>query len=276
MKFCCVLRAFATDNIVQPFSNEKSVKHIMKKQQQTEEQMQALLTRAAGFQLLARGFFYPDEGHDQEMQQSFARLYEADRYTGFTPPVALALTRAQQSWRSATVNDAAQEYMRLFLGSGPVSLHETAYGDGRRIAGRPVELSDINGFYAAFGFTLSDSHPDLPDHLCTELEFYSLLLVKEAYALSRHWLPQARLAHDAAKTFLEQHLGRWIGAFKESLQKHNNTLYLDLADAVDAMVDAECKRLRVQPLPFTERLPHDEMQEDNFVCPHASPMPAPQ
>ncbi|MCR4346635.1 MAG: molecular chaperone TorD family protein [Sulfuricaulis sp.] len=246
----------------------------MKKRQQAEEQAQKLLARAAVFRLLARGFAYPAEGHGHEMQRDFARLYEADRYTRFTPPVALALTRAQQGWRHADGNETSREYMRLFLGSGPVSLHETAYGDGRRIAGRPVELADINGFYAAFGLTLSESDPDLPDHLCTELEFYSLLLVKESYALTRGWLSRARLAREAAKTFLEQHLGRWTEPLRASLQEHNGGLYLDLANAVAATVEAECKRLRVQPLPFIERLPPDVMQDESFVCPRANPQTA--
>ena len=239
----------------------------MKTRHKTDKQAQELLARAAVFRLLARGFAYPAEGHAREMQQAFARLYEADRSTRFVPRVSLALTRAQQEWRHADGNETSREYMRLFLGSGPVSLHETAYGDGRRIAGRPVELADISGFYAAFGFALSESDPDLPDHLCAELEFYSLLLVKQAYAILRGWLPKAHIAREAAKTFLEQHLGRWIGTLKTSLQENNALLYLNLADAVETLVETESKRLRVQPAPFTGSLPRDVMQDESFVCP---------
>ncbi len=33
--------------------------------------------------------------------------------------------------------------------------------DGRRIAGRPVELADISDFYLAFGFELTEAQPRL-------------------------------------------------------------------------------------------------------------------
>lgn len=239
----------------------------MRSHQQTEQQTKKLLTRAAAFRVLARGFAYPAEDHARAMNQAFARLYESDHFTGFSPRLALSLTRAQRAWRCADGENAKKEYMRLFLGNGPVSLHETAYGDGRRIAGRPVELADISGFYAAFGFALSERDPDLPDHLCAELEFYSLLLVKEAYARSHGWQPKAHIAREAAKTFLEQHLGRWIGALKSSLQEHVAVPYLDQADAVETIVEAECKRRRARPAPFTGRLSPDVMQEESFACP---------
>ncbi|MBI5783804.1 MAG: molecular chaperone TorD family protein [Gammaproteobacteria bacterium] len=239
----------------------------MKTRHSKDKQAQELLARAAVFRLLARGFAYPAEDHVRAMNQAFARLYESGRFTGFSPRLALSLTRAQRAWRCTDDENAKKEYVRLFLGSGPVSLHETAYGDGRRIAGRPVELADIGGFYAAFGFALSESDPDLPDHLCAELEFYSLLLVKEAYALSRGWLPKAHIAREATKTFLEQHLGRWIGALKSSLQEHIAVPYLDQVNAVETIVEAECKRRRAQPAPFTGRLPPDVMQEESFACP---------
>ena len=246
----------------------------MKKRHRAEKQAQALLARAAVFRLLACGFAYPAESHVRAMNQAFARLYESDGFAGFSPRLALSLTRAQRAWHGTEDENTKKEYMRLFLGNGAVSLHETAYGDGRRIAGRPVELADIGGFYAAFGFALSESDPDLPDHLCAELEFYSLLLVKQAYALSRGWLPKAHIAREAAKAFLEQHLGRWIGALKSSLQENNAIPYLDLADAVETIVEAECRRLCVQPTPFIGRLPHDAMQDEPLVCPRDNAMTA--
>jgi DMSO reductase family type II enzyme chaperone len=239
---------------------------------QRNERAQDMLRRGALFKWLAHGFAYPSPGHSEGLAQAFRDLGKAPRQN--FPRLARHM-KATLHWQTGMAEaDLMAEYMRLFLGSGPVSLHETAYGDGRRIVGRPVELADISGFYLAFGFALSEDEPDLPDHLCTELEFYSLLLVKEAYALARGWLPQAHIARAAAKAFLEQHLGRWIGALKSSLQENRAAPYLDLADVIEAIVEAECKRLHVQPIPFTERLPHDVMQDESLVCPQNTAMTA--
>ncbi len=236
-----------------------------------QRRLRQTLARAAIFRLLAQAFAYPAPGHVRALNEAFAALDKTPGTAGRKAVrVAQRLARAQNAWRRTDEAECAREYARLFLGNGPVSLHETAYGDGRRIAGRPVELADIGGFYAAFGFTLSDTDPDLPDHLCAELEFYSLLLVKEAYALSHGWLPKARLARGAAKTFLEQHLGRWIEPLKASLQETNAFPYLDLANAIEAAVESECKRLHARPMSFAERLPHDVMQEESFTCPQAA------
>lgn len=237
-----------------------------------DKRIEELLIRAASFKWLARGFAYPAPGHTQELERMYRDLDAAARRR--LPRLARQVQAALHGQRTIPPDELAARYLRLFLGNGPVSLHETAYGDGRRIAGRPVELADINGFYAAFGFVLSADEPDLPDHLCAELEFYSLLLVKEAYALSRRWLPQTRIARAAARAFLGQHLGRWIGPLKASLLENNGSLYLDLADTVETVVEAECKRLRVQPTPFTGRLPRDVMQDDSIVCPHDNAMTA--
>ena len=42
----------------------------------------------------------------------------------------------------------------------------------------------------------------------------------------------------------------------------------DDPDALTAVMAAECKRLRVHPVLFEGRLPHDVMQEESLVCPH--------
>ncbi len=164
-------------------------------------------------------------------------------------------------------------YARVFLGSGPCPLRESAYGDGRRIAGRPAELADINGFYSAFGLAPSSAEPDLPDHLCSELEFYSLLLMKLAYASERGWRQRRRVAARAAKKFLEDHLGRWIGALAAQLRSCGAASpYRELAECLEGLVAAEVKRLRVHPSSAVGRLPRDLMQDDEFACPRAGGM----
>lgn len=229
-----------------------------------------LLTRAALLKAIARGFAYPENGHARAMHHDLARLRDPGARE-FSPRLRLRLARAARAWRAAGDGACAAEYMRLFLGSGPVSLHETAYGDGRRIAGRPAELADINGFYNAFGFTVSAVDPDLPDHLCAELEFASLLLLKQGYARHQPNPAHAALARAAAREFLAQHLGRWVGALAAALAANQAASpYAELAALLVATVSAECRRARVTPELAEGRLPHDAMQDESFVCPRTA------
>jgi TorA maturation chaperone TorD len=231
----------------------------------------ATLSRAALFRLLAEGFAYPATGHSADMQRGFSRLAPGVRGRVFAPPLASAVTAARRAWAAAADATLAGEYLRLFSGNGPVSLHEAAYGDGRRIAGRSVELADISGCYLAFGVSASGSDPDLPDHLSAELEFISLLLLKESHAAAQGWSMKSRIARDAAKAFLEGHLARWVGALATSLSQAGACApYQALARLTCVAVAAECRNLGARPRSFDRRLPADPMQAESFACPLAS------
>ena len=235
--------------------------------------LRRLLGDAALFNLLARAFTYPSPGHQAAVRDAFARVRAARGRRG---AVGRALLAAERAWSAAHEDALAAEYIRRFLGSGPCPLHETAYGDGRRIAGRPVELADVQGFYQAFGFAQSERNPDLPDHLCAELEFYSLVLVKQAYALDADWTERRAVAHRAATAFLDDHLGRWVPALAEQLAEHGAAEpYRALAALLAAAVAEQCRRRRVAPQLASGRLPHDVMQDDELVCPRAPDAPPP-
>jgi TorA maturation chaperone TorD len=47
---------------------------------------------------------------------------------------------------------------------------------------RFLKLADVAGFYAAFELTPATARPDMEDHIAAELEFMSVLALKEAYA----------------------------------------------------------------------------------------------
>ncbi|MFZ5509573.1 MAG: molecular chaperone TorD family protein [Pseudomonadota bacterium] len=230
-------------------------------------EVQSLLALSAAFRVLAQGFAYPVAGHRADVLAGLEAAARSAARVG-SPTLARALRRSAGPWQERTDEMLAAEYLRLFRAGGPVSLHETAYGDARRIAGRAVELADIAGFYAAFGFRLTENEPDLPDHLCPELEFYSLLLLKLAYASRSGWSPGRQVVRGAARLFLQHHLGRWAGALVPELNAHDaDAPYRELVRLLDTLVRLEIKRSKVAPLPATGRLPHDPMQEDDFACP---------
>ena len=224
----------------------------------------ALLADAALFNLLAHAFAYPDAAEIATVDAAFARV------TAARPRVARGvLRRAARAWQTADRRTLPGAYVARFVAGSATSLHETAYGDGRRIAGRPVELADVQGFYTAFGLTQSERHPDLPDHLCAELECVSVLLLKEAYARHGSWTRRAALTRAATAAFLRDHLGRWVGALCHAIGDRDGEPYGALAALLDAAVAAQCRRLRIRPVPAEGRLPADVMQADTFDCPRA-------
>jgi len=233
--------------------------------------LEDLLATAAILRVLAEGFAYPQVGYKTRMLREFAKLKKA-RARSALARIAAGINSISRALRNADDTTLRSEYFRLFLGNGPVFLHEAAYGDGQRIAGRPHELADISGFYSAFGLRLSDDDPNLPDHLSTELEFYSLLLVKQAYADRGGRTQNREVTRRAAKLFLEYHLGRWVEAFVQALRENDPpTVYRELARALQLLIRAEIKRSRVRPFLASGRLPYDEMQADDLVCPMAVP-----
>lgn len=236
------------------------------------EAIETTLARAALCRLLAQAFAYPVPGHAREMARGFARLNRAALAQTFPPATIRLVDRAAAAWRRPDDATIALDYTRHFLASAPVSLHETAYGDGRRMAGQPVELADINGFYVAFGFTSAEANPELPDHVASELEFYSLLLIKEAYARARGWSAKTRVTRTASKDFLAWHLGRWMGALSARLVEQVSAgPHPPSAAALEAVVAHECRRRRVTVRPVSDRKSNDVMQQDAFTCPRATP-----
>jgi TorA maturation chaperone TorD len=226
------------------------------------------LARAYAFRALAESFAYPAAGHARRVAAMFARLA---RPGAAEPQLHRAIVRAERAWAGVADESLQAEYARLFLGNAPCPLRETAYGDARRIAGRAAELADIAGFYTAFGFALSDAEPDLPDHLCAELEFCSLLLLKQAYGARRGWSAGGGIVAHALRKFLQEHLGRWVRAFCVELRRAGaRAPYRELAALLERAVATEMKRLRVVPALFPGRLPADFMQADDYRCPMES------
>lgn len=232
---------------------------------------ESLLARAGACRALADGFLYPAAGLKRRVLERLGRTQTfAREHVALDLPELAALHRA---WDALPEDALAPAYSRLFIGQDAVVLHETAYGDGGRVAGKPAELADISGFYLAFGFDLKDGERELPDHLGTELEFLSLLLLKQAYALEEGWTDKYEIARDAAQSFLRDHLGRWIGAVRDSVvERGDEPAFRALFEAATAVIARECAALGAVPTPLS-RAASDFMQAGEFVCPRAMAAP---
>jgi len=106
------------------------------------------------------------------------------------------------------------------------SLYDTAFGPGgpavpREISHRPQAISgqylaELVGFYQAFGYHSPYVEP--PDHVAVEIDFVSYLRLKEAYAIARDDVANAKVTAIAAKSFLQQHLSVIAAAISETMQ----------------------------------------------------------
>jgi len=228
------------------------------------------LQRAALLQAMAHAFAYPEAGHKGRVQARLRRLRPAGERVA-DRSLRRAIAGARHAWASVSEDALRAHYGALFLGSGPCPLRETAYGDGRRIAGRTAELSDIGGFYAAFGVRPSAVEPDLPDHLCSELEFCSMLLLKLAHAQARGSASKRRVVARALRAFMHDHLGRWPDAFARELARAaGESPYRPLAAAVALATRIEARRCGARPRPMAGRPADDPMQEEGLNCPRQS------
>jgi TorA maturation chaperone TorD len=116
-------------------------------------------------------------------------------------------------------------------------------------------LADIAGFYRAFGVAVPGNRPD---HIVAELEFMALVLRAEAEAVDAGEPARARVAADAARAFLRDHLGTWIDAWAARVAEVQDLgPWADTAAAAAALVRAEAADRNVIPLRPAAVLPAD-------------------
>ena len=180
-------------------------------------------------------------------------------------PHVAALVEAAREERDGAV---ASEYVRLFDRAAACPPYEGAYGPPQ-MAGKAALLADVAGFYTAFGLEPADGQPDVEDHIATELEFLSVLAVKEAWALAEDHRERAEIARDATLAFLGDHLARWAPAFADALDAASTLgYYRAVAGMLRAWVAADTARLGVTILPLAPAAPDAAMSEP-FTCPMA-------
>lgn len=125
-----------------------------------------------------------------------------------------------------------------------------------------VVLSDIAGFYKAFGLSPSEELPI--DHLSVESEFMAQLLLREAYALTNDNEEMREIVVDAERKFLRDHLGRtvyYIKAFRDAAP-----MFDELLQALEVFIDSEFARLGIQRI-GTDPMEIQEAPTDAVRCP---------
>jgi TorA maturation chaperone TorD len=194
--------------------------------------------RAQVYSFLADAFLYPDENWCEDVplvREILSSLHCCPSDLDI-PPMDLA---------------ALQTAYRHTFGAAGSLCYETEYGLPHEF-GQSQELADINGFYRAFGFTSGGRVRERPDHVAAELEFMSILVLKEAYTAHYGPLEHFEVCLEAQRSFLRDHLGRWIDLFAQSVALNaKGGPYPALASFCARFVAADAARLGV---PLTRRL----------------------
>lgn len=194
------------------------------------------IERAAGYDLLARCFAYPDEAAVDAMRASAAATGHLLANGPLDPLLrALASSGHEQMERG---------YAECFtLTTSPdCPTFETAYlcNDPSQQTAR---MAALNGFYRAFGADTAGGFR--PDDVSVELEFMSFLCRKQAYAIERMGAPRVRQATRAQRMFLTEHLGRWAQALgqRTAAMAQPGRFHAILGNALDAWLERETEIL---------------------------------
>lgn len=152
------------------------------------------------------------------------------------------------STEANSVNDLRSDYISIFDQSKSLNpLYETEYGRERAMF-KATELSDIAGFYQAFGFEMNqEGDRDMVDHISVELEFYSLLMMKHIYLEETNDLSGCEVVLDGMRKFMDSHLGRFVTAILERDGVKSSETYSRIFRWIEEIVAQECRRIDVNP-----------------------------
>jgi nitrate reductase assembly molybdenum cofactor insertion protein NarJ len=205
--------------------------------------------RALAFCLGARLTSLPDEG--------FVRMVDVLLASGAGEPVPPGAGDTSALVETARgdggLDEVRAEYLALFdNGRGHSPLYETEYGRMRGMS-KGTDLADIAGFYRAFGMALSEEEGrrELHDHLAVELEFYGVLLARQAYLLLAGDRDGVEIVEDARRKFLVDHLGRLARAVAAREEVQRSPLYGGVFAWCQRLVGDECQALGVEPAPLS-------------------------
>ena len=229
---------------------------------------QEAIARSTVYKALSLGFSPPTKEVLAFIRKGYRQLEEALRFlpVGYELGEAVALlgkaVKEPDGWEG--------EHNRLFRVGLVATPYETEH-DPMRALRKGQVLADILGFYTAFGLKPSERLKELPDHIAVELEFMSLLLLKEAYARLEGWEEQVNLCVDAEGKFLRDHLGWWAFQFSDQVEKSAQVpLYPALSQLLGRFLRFELQHLGVEPLKADEGIQAKACDDEAFTCPFAN------
>ncbi len=230
----------------------------------TPSDIQELLGRSFFYQLLASLFRHPKAGLGRnfvnetgltwEHWLDVMRIPRADELRNILKSLLEQLHRSSdEEW----INHYERAFGHTVCGTIPA--YELEYGEEHSHR-QPQELSDISAFYQAFGLKVAEAAHERVDHVSCECEFMYYLLYKTAYTLENHGEEKAFVCREAAKSFLENHLGQWLPALTLRLSNFAGIgLMHSIAEFAFCFTLSDCEKSGVKPGP--RDLPIRKIQE---------------
>ena len=230
------------------------------------------LARGAAYRLLSQALVYPSVEAVQALRES--DVPQAVEFSELLSRRVTPLLAALNEHLQAT--DAVQlaaQHRRLF--SHVIATDcppcETFY-TARHVFQETEDLSDISGFFRAFGLEMAEN--ERLDHISVELEFVHILATKEAYALTHHGSAKARFCRETQRKFMADHVGRWATLFARQLgQKAKGGYYGCVASLLAAFLQAEMEFLRVKPDEGLASQQCRQLAQEDLSCPLAEQGP---
>jgi DMSO reductase family type II enzyme chaperone len=172
-------------------------------------------SRSQIYRLFGEALEYPNEARARQIRAG-------EVATEFEALLLVVAPRLGDAVRLDALADAgdddealAVEYTRLFdVGASgpPCPLLGGSYG------ARMKTMEEVIRFYEHFGLKPSQTRPELPDHLATQLEFLHFLTFSEAEALESGTDPGP--FRRAQRDFLARHPGNWVPQLLARLEQH--------------------------------------------------------
>jgi DMSO reductase family type II enzyme chaperone len=181
--------------------------------------------RSKVYEILSVCFVYPD--HESFSYMTRGMLQDLKAYLTKMPHMKIA-ARSFESFESALEAEAAKgklqdlqvEHTSAFISPHPeipCPPYESIYVENvRRVMGPPA--IDVRRRYEEQGLAISKGFKDLPDHISAELEFMHHLAYREAQVKSTRKDRVALSLRENEKSFLTDHLLKWLPRFADCLR----------------------------------------------------------
>lgn len=116
-------------------------------------------------------------------------------------------------------DELAAEHTSLFVLAGDRLPHEAVYLDSEKRLGGRITIS-VRQFYENAGANIAESCIEMPDHIGMELEFMGFLCKMEKGLRLNVDSMALRKCIELQKTFLEEHLLKWVYPCCEKIIEH--------------------------------------------------------
>lgn len=169
----------------------------------------------------------------------------------------------------STPVEIAAAQQRLFGGKVEVAPYEGSYEDDPFRQAR--QMSDVAGFYGAFGAEAHGPAHERPDHAGCELEFLAFLGARRLDAREHGRDADADRCLEIEAMFLREHAGRWLPSFFRSVARHAPDAFHEALGNLGANgLEAELRRRSIDPAPLGPRARRLSVEADELECAQAA------